>query len=168
MNTTIMIRGLMDEDFVQYQKPSMFIGTSFCNWKCCDDAKRPISMCQNSPLAKSPIHTMTYYDLYRRYSLNHITSSIVLGGLEPFMQTDEVLGFVEFIRERECMDDVVIYTGYYPEEIEDKINRVKEICKKYGGSIIVKFGRYIPDSESVVDEVLGVTLSSNNQFAKRF
>ena len=168
MNTTIMIRGLVDEDFVQYKKHSLFIGTAFCDWKCCKDAKCPISMCQNSPLAKTNIHTMTYFDLYKRYQLNNITSAIVFGGLEPFLQTEEVLGFVEFIRQKGCLDDVVIYTGYYPEEINSKLEKVKSICETYGGSIVVKFGRYVPNSPSIKDEVLEVTLSSDNQFAVRF
>ncbi len=43
---TILIKGLVDEDFVQYKKPSMFIGTCFCGWKCCKDAGRPVTMCQ--------------------------------------------------------------------------------------------------------------------------
>ena len=34
-------------------------------------------------------------------------------------------------------------------------------------NIIVKFGRFIPDQESHYDEVLGVNLASNNQYAKK-
>ena len=59
-------------------------------------------------------------------------------------------------------DEIIIYTGYYPEEIEEKINKLKQFA-----NIIVKFGRYIPDRPSRYDEVLGVTLISDNQFAKR-
>ena len=34
-------------------------------------------------------------------------------------------------------------------------------------NIIIKFGRYIPNSENKYDEILGVTLASQNQYAKR-
>ena len=35
------------------------------------------------------------------------------------------------------------------------------------GNIIIKFGRFIPNQPSIYDEILGVTLASNNQYAKR-
>ena len=34
-------------------------------------------------------------------------------------------------------------------------------------NIIVKFGRYIPDTDQRYDEVLGVILASDNQYAER-
>ena len=34
-------------------------------------------------------------------------------------------------------------------------------------NIIIKFGRFIPNREPHFDEVLGVNLASNNQYAKR-
>ena len=34
-------------------------------------------------------------------------------------------------------------------------------------NIIIKFGRFIPNRPSRYDEVLGVELASDNQFAKR-
>ena len=56
----------------------------------------------------------------------------------------------------------MIYTGYYLEEIEGKIYFLK--CFN---NIIVKFGRYIPNSKSRYDEILGINLASDNQFAKK-
>ena len=58
-------------------------------------------------------------------------------------------------------DDVVIYTGYKEEEILDKIN----VLKSYE-PIIIKFGRYVPNQKSHYDDVLGVNLASDNQYAK--
>ena len=43
----------------------------------------------------------------------------------------------------------------------------KEIFKEYA-PVIVKYGRYIPNMESRYDEVLGITLSSANQYAKKY
>ena len=55
-----------------------------------------------------------------------------------------------------------LYTGYKYEEIKDKIN----ILKKFN-NIIIKFGRYIPNSSKRYDDVLGIYLSSENQYALR-
>lgn len=61
-----------------------------------------------------------------------------------------------------CDDDVVIYTGYYPDEIKDALDVLKGF-----NNIIIKFGRYIPNRQSRYDEILGVTLASDNQYAER-
>ena len=58
-------------------------------------------------------------------------------------------------------DDIVIYTGYTEEEIQDKLEWLQ-----WYGSIIVKFGRYIPGQQPHYDSVLGVKLASDNQHAK--
>ncbi len=62
----------------------------------------------------------------------------------------------------ECEDDVVIYTGYYPDEIKDELH----LLSLYE-NIIVKFGRFIPGRPQRYDEVLGITLASDNQYAER-
>ena len=38
------------EDFVNYKKPSMFIGMGTCTWKCCKESNIPITVCQNHEL----------------------------------------------------------------------------------------------------------------------
>ena len=94
---------------------------------------------------------------------NAITKAMVIGGLEPFEQFSEVCQLLNTLRnDYECNDDVVIYTGYYPEEIECELEYLK-----FYGNIIVKFGRYIPNSNPRFDALLGVTLASENQYAKR-
>lgn len=57
---------------------------------------------------------------------------------------------------------MVIYTGYYPQEMENQIQALSSYK-----NIIIKFGRYIPNKEPVYDDVLGVKLASDNQFAER-
>ena len=54
-----------------------------------------------------------------------------------------------------------IYTGYYPEEIQDELKQLQ----KYK-NIIIKFGRFIPGQEPHYDEVLGVYLASDNQYGE--
>ena len=99
--------------------------------------------------------------LYKKYIENPITDAIVIGGLEPMLQYKEVIDLIDYFRDNNCDDYFVIYTGYYENEIEDIINLLKQ--RK---NIIVKFGRFIPNSKEKYDEVLGVTLSSDNQYGK--
>ena len=86
--------------------------------------------------------------------------AIVFGGLEPFDSFDDMLELVYCIREKTSCD-IVIYTGYDKDEI---INKVKMLSGF--GNIIVKFGRYIPDDTPHYDDLLGITLSSSNQYAE--
>ena len=39
---------------------------------------------------------------------------------------------------------------------------------KWLGNLYVKYGRFIPDQQSVFDEVLGVNLASQNQYGKYY
>ena len=156
------VKGIVDEDFIQYKNPSMFIVTCFCNWKCCLDGGFDKAICQNSSLSLSPIIEISNIELITRYLKNPITSSIVFGGLEPFEQFEELELFVKEFR-KFSNDDIVIYTGFNKEEIINKVN----ILSKYK-NIVIKFGRYIPNQKSKYDEVLGVTLASPNQKGERF
>ena len=56
----------------------------------------------------------------------------------------------------------MIYTGYLKDEILEKIDQLRKFK-----NIIIKFGRYIPDSEKTFDETLGVHLPSDNQYAEK-
>ena len=156
------ISNLKDEDFVNYKKPSMFIGTCYCNWKCCDEAGISREVCQNYQLHNSKIHELSNEQIYRRYINNPLTSAIVIGGLEPMLQSEEVIGLIKYFREHNCHDDFVIYTGYYEEEISSILDTLKEY-----DNIIFKFGRFKPNQEKHWDEVLGVYLISDNQYGKK-
>lgn len=165
---TILIKGLVDEDFVQYKKPSMFIGTCFCDWKCCRDAGCPVTMCQNSPLANSKSKVVEFSTLYDRYINNPITKAIVFGGLEPMLQFESVMELIKYFRQKGCKDDFVIYTGHYEDELQEEIKFIESFVKEYDGKIIVKFGRFVPDQESRWNRILGVELASPNQYAKEY
>ncbi len=149
------------EDFVNYSKPSLFLITSFCDWKCCKEANIDISICQNNSLSTQPIHDISVETIYKAYVNNPITKAIVIGGLEPILQIDEIIEFIKYFRVIHH-DDIVIYTGYYPNEIESELNQLKQY-----DNIIIKFGRYIPNRPSRYDDVLGITLVSDNQYAER-
>ena len=155
------IKGITDEDFVNYKVPSLFIATAVCDFKC--DRECGMSVCQNSELAKEDkIYTDDDY-LIRRYLNNRISKAIVFGGLEPFDQWQEIFGFIQKLRmQYSCQDPVVIYTGYTETEIEGNLRFLMSMP-----NIIVKFGRYVPDQDQHMDEVLGVNLASDNQYAKK-
>ena len=100
--------------------------------------------------------------IYKAYINNDITKAVVFGGLEPMLQFNEVLNVIQYFREQGCNDTFVIYTGYYPQEIVTELNHLRHF-----DNIIVKFGRYIPNRPSRYDDVLGITLASDNQYAER-
>lgn len=153
------IRGLVDEDFINYQIPSMFIIFPHCDWKC--EKEAGCAMCQNSALAQEPIIEISNRDLIERYMCNPITKAVVCGGLEPLDTWEDLQSFILNFRYWSG-DDIVIYTGYNKEEIQDKI----EWLKLYE-PIVIKYGRYIPNANKRYDEILGVELASDNQYAER-
>jgi hypothetical protein len=155
------VKFLLDEDFVNYKKPSMFIGFPRCNWKCEKECGKP-GICQNSPLANSPDIEIDYKDIVKRYIDNPITKAIVMGGLEPLDTFEDVALLISEFRQY-TDDDIVIYTGY--NEFESRHDA--DYFRQNYNNIIIKYGRYKPDSKSIYDEVLGVTLASDNQYAER-
>ena len=155
------IKGLIDESFVDYKKPSMYIAFPFCNWKCERDAG--CAICQNSQLAQEPIIEISELEIINRYVKNPITKAVVMSGLEPFDSIDELYSLCWELRQY-TNDDIVIYTGYTEEEVRQMTNdrRFYNIP-----NIIIKFGRFIPNQKKHYDEILGVELASPNQYARR-
>ena len=155
------LKGIIEEDFVQYKKPSMFLIFPKCSFKCDKECGRPI--CQNGALANSEeIEIDIKQDIIWKYMDNPITEAIVCGGLEPFDSWEDLKCLIMNLRYY-TPDDIVIYTGYR----EYEVSREKIEWLELYGNIIIKFGRFIPDQPSRYDEILGVNLVSNNQYAKR-
>ena len=151
----MLIKGIITEDLVNYKKVSMTIMFPYCTFKCGTE------YCQNSSLAKSKNINMKPEDIVSRYISNPMTEAIVMQGLEPFDSWEDLSKLIVRIRQ-ETNDDIVIYTGYNLEEISYAISWLKMFP-----NIVVKFGRYIAGQKSHYDEVLGVNLASDNQFAER-
>lgn len=139
----------------------MFIIFPKCSFKC--DKEANCEICQNSHLAKEPIINYSVDKIVERYKTNPITKAVVCGGLEPFDTLDDLTNLISTIR-RASDDDIVIYTGYKEEEI---FPVVENLISKYK-NIIIKYGRYIPNQENKYDEILGITLASNNQYGVRY
>lgn len=156
----MLVKNLLDEDFINYKKASMFIAFPYCSFKC--EKECGIHCCQNSELARSRNIDISPHILTARYMSNPLTSSIVFGGLEPFDSFSDMFILIKHFRLHVPEDDIVIYTGYNEDEIADKVKALTKFK-----NIIIKYGRFIPNDEPRFDEVLGVKLASKNQYAKR-
>ena len=159
----MLIKGLVEEDFVNYKKPSMFIIFPNCTFKC--DKEAGCTVCQNSTLAKEYCIRIPVVEMVKRYQRNPITQAIVCGGLEPFDSSVDLMDLIFQFRQV-TNDDIVIYTGYTEEEVERDFQNLYNFIKSKE-NIIIKFGRFIPNQESHYDEVLGIELASPNQYAKK-
>ncbi|MEG1353674.1 MAG: 4Fe-4S cluster-binding domain-containing protein [Bacilli bacterium] len=155
----MIIKNLVDEDFSNYKKPSMFIAFPYCSFKCEKDCGEKV--CQNGELATSPNIEISTDKIVNRYLENNLTSAIVCGGLEPFDSWNDLYNLIQVFRQK-TDNDIVIYTGYYKKEIEDKIKELGTYK-----NIIIKYGRYIPNEKNVYNKLLGVKLASKNQYAER-
>lgn len=156
------VKAIVMEDFINYKLPSMFINTCFCDWKCCKDVGMGPEMCQNESLFKLENIEVDNQLIYKQFVDNPITKAVVIGGLEPMIQINEIIDLINLFRTKNENCPFIIYTGYYPEEIPKPINELK----KYN-NIIIKFGRFIPNKPDKYDSVLGITLASDNQYAEK-
>ena len=78
------------------------------------------------------------------------------------IQIEEIYCLLYELRiNQHCNDDVVIYTGYTENEIPAVIHELSQFK-----NIILKFGRFLPNRPKRFDDVLGVTLASDNQYGK--
>lgn len=148
---------VVEYDICNYKKPSMFLIFPKCSFKCDKECGRPI--CQNSVLAREKEIEIQSIKLIHKYLENPLTHAVVCGGLEPFDSWDDLWSFICVFRGF-SKDPIIIYTGYKEEEVQDKIIFLSQL-----DNIIVKFGRFIPDSPHIFDPILGIELASNNQYA---
>lgn len=155
----MLVKDIVETDIVNYKDISMFIIFPTCSFKC--DKECGMQVCQNSVLALSPNINIDIEHLIYKYLSNPITNAIVCGGLEPFDSWKDLYALITRFR-LITDDDIVIYTGYNPNEIKEQITALKHYK-----NIIVKFGRFIPNQPHHYDKILGVELSSPNQYAKR-
>lgn len=155
----IRVKTIVDEDFVNYKTPSMYIAFPTCTFKCEKECNYKIR-CHNSSISLMPTITVSTSTIVKRFTDNPITKAIVIGGLEAFDSFNDLMGLVRDFRSHTDVD-IVIYTGYNRSEISDSIHQLSQFP-----NIIIKFGRFIPDQPSHIDPILGVSLASNNQYAE--
>lgn len=160
----MLVNNIIDEDIINYKEVSMFIGMPFCSGKCWKELGLDCSICQNDKLRNSDLIDVDILALVKRFQDNPLSKAVVFGGLEPLDSAADVYYFIFTMRQLGLNNKVVIYTGYKEEEkdVQDFINILKE---HYFTDVIIKVGRYIPNSNSRYDDILGVTLASDNQYA---
>ena len=165
----MLVKGIIDEDFINYKKPSMYIATPKCSFKC--DKECGCAVCQNSELALAHEHEIGIRALIKRYLTNPITKAIVISGLEPFDTPELIYEVILGFRDIGVMDDIVIYTGYTERELTLDDSGRQEVATynwlKHYPNIYIKFGRFVPGQVPHYDEVLGVKLASDNQYGKK-
>ena len=154
----MLIKGIIIEDFVNYKYPCMTIEFPFCDFKC--DTKNGTQLCHNYALRFEKNINLPNNRIVEMYMSNSITKAVVMQGLEPFYDKNELYELISDFR-KVTDDDIVIYTGYTEEELKSEIPKLKSF-----GNIIVKFGGYIPNQKPHFDKILGVNLVSDNQYAK--
>ena len=154
------IKGLTDTNFTDYKLPSLYIATPHCSFKCDKECGRAV--CQNSALAHDTIYSVPNAAIAKIYNDNPVTQAVVFGGLEPLDSTD----LLEAITDLQTMCKImriVIYTGYTEEEVQSKFPTLLSTT-----NLVMKYGRFVPDQLRHFDEILGVYLASENQYAKEY
>ena len=159
----MLVKTIIDEDLNNYKKLSMFIAFPYCTFKC--NKECGLNVCQNSKLIKNKNIDIPYKKIVSRYLSNAMTNAIVMGGLEPFDSWEELWYLICEFRHY-TLDDIIIYTGYTEEEIYGKMHYIINNLKQFP-NIIIKYGRFIPNQQPHHDEILGVNLASDNQYAKK-
>ena len=151
---------LIEEDFTNYKKPSLFLGFPKCSGKC--NRLNGKIVCQNEALKNAEKVEIPAEEIVKRYINNNISEALVCGGLEPFDSFDDLLELIAAFR-KVTNDDIVIYTGFTENEIKNSIWYPQLL--QYS-NIIIKFGRYLEGHRPHFDNTLEVYLASNNQYAR--
>ena len=154
------ILGVTDEDMLNYKDISMFIAFPYCTGKCWKELGLDPSICQNNQLRDEKVIGISAEELIERYDRSELSKAVVFGGLEPMDSFNDICEFIFKFRENHPNDKIVIYSGYTEEELNYKIGALKAYK-----NIVIKVGRYIPNKKSRYDDLLGVTLASDNQYA---
>ena len=151
---------LIEEDFTNYKKPSLFLGFPKCSGKC--NKLNGKIVCQNEALRNAEKVEISAEEIVKRYINNNITEALVCGGLEPFDSFDDLLELISAFR-KVTNDDIVIYTGFTENEIKNSLWYPQLL--QYP-NIIIKYGRYLEGHKPHFDSTLEVYLASNNQYAR--
>ncbi len=154
------LKGIIDYDCTNYKEPCLTLEFPYCDFKC--DKLNGCQVCQNGRLAAEPDIEVSGEQIWKLYEENPLTKAFCFQGLEPFDSHMDMIELIQFIRlTKKCNDPIIIYTGYG--QGEDIITEMGLKCFK---NIIVKWGRFVMGYEPHYDEVLGVNLASNNQYAE--
>lgn len=154
------LKGIIDYDCTNYKEPTLTLEFPYCDFKC--DKLNGCHICQNRALSRAETLEISGEVIWKMYSENPLTKAFCFQGLEPFDSFMDLADLIVFIRKhKQCNDPIIIYTGYNKGE-----DQVVEMFLNHYENIIVKWGRYIMGQEPHYDEILGVKLASDNQYAE--
>ena len=159
----MLLVNLIQEDFTNYKKPSLFLGFPYCSGKC--NISNHKIVCQNQQLHYADKIEISIEEIINLYDKNNLVKARVCGGLEPLDSPIELFHLVEEFR-KNFDDDIVIYTGYEQDEPQAQMF-IQNLKKNKIKNIIMKFGRYIEGDAPHFDDLLGVNLASNNQLGEQ-
>lgn len=153
------LKGIIDYDCTNYKEPCLTLEFPYCSFKC--DKLNGCRACQNSNLALEPDIEINGETIWKMYSENPLTKAFCFQGLEPFDSYMDLIELIKFIRvDKKCNDPIIIYTGY------DRGEDFTEYDVRRFHNIIIKWGRYIMGDKPHHDNILGVNLASDNQYAE--
>lgn len=154
------LKGIIDCDFTNYKEPVLTLEFPICDFKC--DKLNNCQVCQNNTLVTEPNIEISLDSVWQLYQQNPLTRGFCCQGLEPLDSIDELLSFIYYIRKiKYCNDAIIIYTGYNKEEVTKFIYQITQYK-----NIIIKWGRFIMNNKPHYDNILGVKLASDNQYAE--
>lgn len=156
------LSGIPTMVFNDYKKTSLYIPFINCTLKCVKEAKERgeyMVECQNHSLLKLKEYLhISVEDIKKQYIDNNpFIEAVILSGLDPFDSWEDAYEFITEFRKISDME-IVIFTGYEPFEIHEKLLQIKNFS-----NIIIKFGRYKPLEPKRYDEIGMITLISGNQ-----
>ena len=102
------LKQIIDESFGDYKTCSMLLIADKCTWKC--------EGCQNRHLSQIPSQNFPDEEILERFCSNPLSEAIVIGGLEPFEQLDEIVIFIGAATKAGLDVPIVVYTGF---ELDD-------------------------------------------------
>ena len=141
------------EVYNDYKKVGVLLATPTCNNNC--------KYCQNEYLKKKKPIEYDISEIFNFVKKNKLIKSFIFGGLDCMDSFDQTYDIIKEIRKKFDYD-IVLYTG----KLKTDINLEIEKLKNFKG-IIIKFGKYKKNKEKKYDELLGITLASNNQYSRR-
>ena len=169
------LKQIIDESFGDYKEAAMLLVTPNCTWKC--------EGCQNRHLSQLPTKNFPDEEILKRFFKNPLTSAIVIGGLEPLDDMQDVRHFISALGQKVYSEDlpkptIIVYTGYELDEIEDQLywSGLEPEMRTYG-ECILKYGRFNPiyqtkgdgfERVDIWNEDLGINLASPNQGTVRY
>lgn len=154
---------IIENDIINNCKFTFNISSGIhCTFKCCKECGS--NVCQNSELTKRSIVHSDIDTIINKYLSQNISKCITFQGLEPLDNLKQLLWFIYYFR-KISNDDIIIWTGYTKKECDDLLHLITSKMK--WSNIIIKFGRFVPNQKPHYDEVLGIELISDNQFAER-